>query len=278
MDAAKKRALVTGASSGFGAEIARVLAQRGFNLVIAARRRDRLETLAEQFRREHHVDVAVFASDLSTSTGPRQLFDVVRAAGLQIDILVNNAGLGHFGPFLEQSLEQIEQMIAVDVSATTALTRLYAQAMVAQGYGRILQVSSFAALQPIPRYSVYSAAKAYLVALAQGLQHELRKTGVRISVVAPGFMKTEFHDVALHERTFLMKLTNVPVWYTARRAVVGMLRGKLLITPGPVYQINGVLVRFLPRRLASAISALSVGGKQMSPEIAAQEMAANERK
>jgi uncharacterized protein len=262
MDAKKQCALVTGASSGLGMEIARVLAQRGIHLAIAARRRDRLETLAEELRREHRVEVAVFVADLATPMGAQQLFDEVRVAGLQIDMLINNAGLGHFGPFLEQTLEQILQTIAVDVTAATVLTRLYAQAMVRQGYGRILQVSSFAALQPIPRYSVYSGAKAFLIALAQGLQHEFRKTGVRISVVAPGFMQTEFHDVAQHERTFLMKLTNLPVHYTARKAVAGMLRGKLLITPGLFYQINGVLVRFLPRRLASRISALSVGGSK----------------
>ncbi len=262
MDATKQRALVTGASSGFGKEIAQVLAARGIDLAIAARRRDRLEAFADELRREHHIDVAVFSVDLAQTDAAQHLFDEIRAAGLQIDILVNNAGLGHFGPFLGQSISQIQEMIAVDVTAVMVLTRLYAKAMNDQGSGRILLVSSFAALQPIPRYSVYSGAKAFLIATAQGLQHELRKTGVRISVVAPGFMLTEFHDVAHHERTFLMKLTNLPIRYTARKAVAGMLRGKLLITPGLFYQINGVLVRFLPRRLASRLSALSVGGKQ----------------
>jgi hypothetical protein len=263
MDAIKQRALVTGASSGFGVEIARVLAQRGIDLAIAARRRDRLEALADQLRREHHVDVAVFSVDLAQIDAAQHLFDEVRAAGLRIDILVNNAGLGHFGPFLGQSISQIQEMIAVDVTAVTVLTRLYAKAMKDQGGGHILQVSSFAALQPIPQYSVYSGAKAFLIATAQGLQHELRGTGVHISVVAPGFMLTEFHDAAKHERTLLMKITNLPAQYTARKAVAGMFRGKLLITPGLFYQINGVLVRFLPRRLASAISAMSVGKKTL---------------
>jgi uncharacterized protein len=263
MDATKQRALVTGASSGFGMEIARVLAQRGIDLAIAARRRDRLETFADQLRREFHVDVSVFSTDLAQTDAAQHLFDEIRAAGLRIDILINNAGLGHFGPFLGQSISQIQEMIVVDVTAVMVLTRLYAKAMNDQGGGHILLVSSFAALQPIPRYSVYSGAKAFLIATAQGLQHELRKTRVRISVVAPGFMLTGFHDVAHHERTFLMKLTNLPIRYTARKAVAGMFRGKLLITPGLFYQINGVLVRFLPRRLASRLSALSVGGKQL---------------
>ncbi|HEY2826743.1 MAG TPA: SDR family oxidoreductase [Pirellulales bacterium] len=266
MDATKQRALVTGASSGFGMEIARVLAQRGIDLVIAARRRDRLEAFAEELRREHRIEVAVFAVDLAQVDAAQHLFDDIRAAGLRIDILVNNAGLGHFGPFLDQSIAQIQEMIAVDVTAAIVLTRLYARTMVQQGCGHILQVASFAALQPIPRYSVYSGAKAFLIAAAQALRHEFRKTGVRISVVAPGFMLTEFHDVAHHERTLLMKITNLPIRYTARKAVAGMLRGKLLITPGLFYQINGVMVRFLPRRLASAISAMSVGGGQLAEE------------
>jgi short-subunit dehydrogenase len=263
MDATKQRALITGASSGLGMEIARVLAARGIDLAIAARRRDKLETLADELRRDHHIDVAVFSADFAQVDAAQHLFDEVRAAGLRIDILVNNAGLGFFGPFLGQSISQIQEMIAVDVASVMVLTRLFARAMNDQGGGHILQVSSFAALQPIPRYSIYSGAKAFLIASAQALRHEFRKTKVRISVVAPGYMQTEFHNVAHHERTFLMKLTNLPVHYTARKAVAGMFRGKLLITPGIFYQINGVIVRFLPRRLASALSALSAGGSQI---------------
>src|SRR3954469_3685300 len=161
MDATQQTALVTGASSGFGVEIARVLAERGWNLALSARRKDRLDALAEEFRREYKVDVAVVPGDLGTVDGPQKLFDDVQAAGLQIDALVNNAGFGHFGPFLDQTLAQIDQMIAVDVSALTTLTWLFATQMKQRNHGYILQVSSFAALQPIPRYSVYSGAKAY---------------------------------------------------------------------------------------------------------------------
>lgn len=258
MDASKQRALITGASSGLGVELARVLAQRGIDLAISARRADRLEALADEMRREHKVDVVVLPGDLAMAQGPQQLFEAVKAAGLRIDILVNNAGFGHFGPFLDQSLEQIEEMIAVNVSAVTTLTRLFAETMKAQGGGHILQVSSYAALQPIPRYCVYSGAKAHVIAFSQALRHELRKSGVQISVVAPGFMNTEFHDVAHHEKTLLMKLTTVPVWWVARRAIAGMFRGKFLITPGVVYRVNNWLLPFTPRRLATGISAAIV--------------------
>lgn len=264
MDAHRQRALVTGASSGFGVELAKVLAGRGVDLVIAARRRDRLDSLAAQLRQEHKIDVVVMPVDLSASDGPRQLFDAIQTAGLQIDILINNAGLGYFGQFLTQTFEQIQEMIAVDVAAVTTLTRLFAEPMKQRGAGYILLVSSFAALAPIPRYSVYSGAKAFLIAMAQGLQHEWRKNGVRISVVAPGFMSTEFHTVAHHERTALMKITNLPIRYTARKAIAGMFRGKLLITPGLYYQIVGMFLRITPRRITSALSAMTVGGKKVN--------------
>ena len=129
MEANKQRALVTGASSGFGVEMARVLAKRGINLVVAARRRARLEALAIELRQAHGIDVVVITADLSTPDGPQQLFDDVKATGLKIDILINNAGLGRFGMFLGQSLPDIQELIVVDVLAVTILTRLFAQRM-----------------------------------------------------------------------------------------------------------------------------------------------------
>ena len=219
MEAQRQRALVTGASSGLGCELARVLAQRGVDLVIAARRKDRLESLADELRREHHVDVVVLPADLSTPDGPQQLFDAVQAANLSIDILINNAGFGYFGPFLSQSREQIHETIAVDVIAVTMLTYLFGKTMKQRkAAGIFCKFRRSRLWPPIPRYSVYSGAKVYLIAFAQALQHELRKCGVKISVVAPGFMSTEFHDVAHHERTTLMKMTNLPVHYTARKS------------------------------------------------------------
>jgi uncharacterized protein len=256
--AAQQRALVTGASSGLGVEFARLLAARGIDLVISARRRDRLESLADEIRKAHGIEVVVLPADLSIPDGPRQLFDAVQAAGLRIDILINNAGFGYFGPFVEQSTSEINEMIAVNVSALTTLTRLFCETMTQQGGGHILQVSSFAALQPIPRYSIYSAAKQYVITLTQSLRYELRKANVNISVVAPGFMPTEFHDVAEHKKSALMKLLTVPSNYVARKAINGMFKRRLLITPGIIYQINRGLLRLTPRRLATAISAAVV--------------------
>jgi short-subunit dehydrogenase len=261
MEAQKQRALVTGASSGLGVEIARVLAKRGIDLAISARRQDRLETLAADLRTSYGIDVIVLPADLSTPLGPQHLFDAVQATGTQIDIVVNNAGFGHFGPFLDQSLEQIEEMLLVDVRALTILTRLFAATMKQQGGGRFLQVSSFAGLQPIPRYSVYSAAKSYVVILTQALRHELMPVGIHVSVVVPGFMPTEFHEVAHHEKTRMMRLLSMPASYVARKAVAGMFRGKMVITPGLFYQLNQLTLGLLPRSAASALSSWVVKDK-----------------
>ncbi len=261
MDASKQCALVTGASSGFGAEIARVLAERGIDLVIAARRTDRLEALAGELRSAHGVDVKVLAADLAQAGAPQRLFEAAQSLGRRIDILVNNAGFGLFGPFLEQTLAQIDEMIAVDIRAVTVLTRLFAETMKQQGGGYILQVASYAALVPIPRYAVYSGAKAHVIAFTQALSAELQKNKVRLSVVAPGFMATEFHDVSNHKKTLLMKLTTVPVRWTAKRAVAGMFKGKLLITPGAVYRVNNWLRPFTPRRMQTAMAG-AIAGKE----------------
>ncbi len=174
---------------------------------------------------------------------------------------MNNAGFGLFGPFLEQTLAQIDEMIAVDIRAVTVLTRLFAETMKQQGGGYILQVASYAALMPIPRYAVYSGAKAHVIAFTQALSAELQKNNVRLSVVAPGFMATEFHDVSNHKKTLLMKLTTVPVRWTAKRAVAGMFKGKLLITPGAVYRVNNWLRPFTPRRMQSAMAG-AIAGKE----------------
>jgi uncharacterized protein len=266
MDAPKQRALVTGASSGLGVELARVLAKRGVDLVISARRQDRLDTLAADLRTKHGADVIVLPSDLSTASGPQQLFDAAIATGKRIDIVVNNAGFGYFGPFLNQTLAQIDEMLAVDIRALTTLTRLFADTMKQQGGGRFLQVSSFAGLQPIPRYSVYSAAKSYVVILTQALRHELKPASIQLSVVVPGFMPTEFHDVSNHEKTRMMKLLEMPASYVARKAVAGMFRGKMVITPGLFYQLNNLALRLLPRSTASALSSWVVKDKAMKVE------------
>jgi hypothetical protein len=251
-------ALVTGASSGIGAEIARVLAGRGIDLVITARREERLAALGQELESAHGISVTPIVADLDTPDGAKRLFDEVHQRGLEITILINNAGFGLYGVVARQSEEQIASLLRVNVEAATTLARLFGAAMCSRGQGYILNVSSFAALQPIPRYTVYSGAKAYILAFSLGLRHEMRPHGVKVSVVCPGFTSTEFHAVAEHRKTSWIRITTLPARHVARASVRGMLRGKAVIVPGWFYKLNALLVRGMPRTWGSAISAAIV--------------------
>ena len=252
-------ALITGASSGIGAEIARQLAARGIDLILTGRRRERLEQLANQLAPAGSpLRITVIPNDLNTVEGPDQLLAAIAERKLAPTVLINNAGFGFFDLFLDQSREQLEAMIAVNVRAATILAREMGGQMAARKRGYILNVASFAALAPIPRYAVYSGAKAYLVAWTQALAYELRKSGVRVSVICPGFTRTEFHDVARHEKTRLMQMIELTPEQVARAAIRGLERGKLVIVPGWWYKLNAAAMRLLPRGWVAAMSAKSV--------------------
>jgi uncharacterized protein len=251
-------ALITGASSGIGAEMARQLAARGTNLILTARRRDRLEALAGELTASYRIAVTVIESDLNRADGAERLVAQLAEQGLQPTTLINNAGFGYYGTFIEQSADDIEAMLQVDIRAVTILCRRLGQAMAERGGGSILNVSSFAAIAPIPRYAVYSGAKAYIISFSQALRHELGKRGVTVSVLCPGFTKTEFHDVSRHEKTSLMRATELTAPQVARAGLVGLQRGKFLIVPGWWYKLNLITAGILPRSLMSAISAAMV--------------------
>jgi hypothetical protein len=255
---ARDCALVTGASSGIGAEIARALAARKIDLAISARRIERLDALKAELEAAHRVRVTTFAVDLDSPDGADQLYDEVRQSGIAVSMLVNNAGFGYYGEVAKQSPEKIASMVQVNVGAVTTLSRRFGQEMAARKRGFILNIASYAALQPIPRYSVYSGAKAYVVAFSLGLRHELARRGVRVSVACPGFTATEFHQVAEHEMTAWMRWTTLDPRRVARACVSGMLAGKGLIVPGLFYRSALFAGRFAPRSWGVAISAAVV--------------------
>lgn len=251
-------ALVTGASSGIGAEIARQLAAKKFDLVLTARRRDRLEALAAELRSKDQIEATIIEADLNTSDGANRLIDELVVKNLRITRLINNAGFGYYGPFLEQSPADVDAMLQVDIRAVTILCQKLGQQMAERGGGKILNVASFAALAPIPRYTVYSGAKAYVIAFSQALRHELANKNVSVSVVCPGFTKTEFHEVSRHKKTSLMRATELSAEQVARAGLRGLERGQFLIIPGWWYKLNFLTASFLPRGFMSAISAAFV--------------------
>jgi short-subunit dehydrogenase len=258
MQQGSELALVTGASSGIGAEFARQLAAKGTHLILTARRRDRLEALAAELSSKHTVQVTVIENDLNTHDGADRLVEELAARGLSPTILINNAGFGYFSPFLEQPRDDIEAMLEVNIRAVTILCRRIGESMAQRGGGKILNLSSFAALAPIPRYSVYSGAKAYVVAFSQALRHELARRGVQISVLCPGYTATEFHEVSRHDKSTIMRLTELTAPHVARAGLSGLAKNRFLIVPGWWYKLNLLTARFLPRTLMASLSALTV--------------------
>ena len=255
-------ALITGASSGIGAQIARQLAARGINLIVTARRRERLKALVSELHQNpthpSGFTAIVIENDLSTPDGPDRLLADLAERKLAPTVLINNAGFGYFDLFVEQSRDDIEAMIAVNLRAATILARELGEQMASRQHGYILNVASFAALAPIPRYAVYSGAKAFLVAWTQALAYELRKSGVHVSVICPGFTRTEFHDVARHQKTRLMQWIELTPEQVARAAIRGLERGQLVIVPGWWYKLNSAALRLLPRAWVAAMSARAV--------------------
>ncbi len=252
----KETALVTGASSGIGADIAAELAAAGFDVVLAARRRDRLQALADKLEHERGIKAHVVAADLGTLEGARALVDAVAALGVTIDFLANNAGFGTHGKGVDIGTERTLEIVALNVTTLTFLTQHYLAEMV--GRGRILQIASIGAFQPSPFYAVYSATKAYVLSYSEALHYELRGTGVTVTTSCPGLTDTEFHAVAEHQKPDWMKSATMSAAAVARASVRGALRGKRVVIPGAMNWWMAVMAQVLPKRMVIATAAASM--------------------
>jgi len=256
-------ALVTGASSGIGADFARELAARGMHLVLVARREERLRALAEELARAHGVRTRIVAADLAQADAPRALHERLRGEGVAVDVHVNNAGFGVYGAFLDVPWEREREMIEVDVVALLHLTKLFARDMRERGFGRILEVASIGAFQPSPTYAAYSAAKAFVQSFGEALACELRGSGVTVTVVSPGVTETEFFSVAGQQRSLFQRLTVMPSAKVARIGVRAMERGRPLVVPGFANALTAWSMRLLPRRWQTSLAktAMTLGSR-----------------
>jgi len=251
-------ALVTGASSGIGIDFARELAKRGFDLIVTARRLERLEQVRDAILRDFPVEVTVIANDLDAPDGARKLYEDVKTLDKTVTLLVNNAGLGNFAPLLRQPPEMVETMIRVNVASLTVLTRLFAADMKEHGGGYILNNASFSAIQPTPHYAVYSGTKAYVLAFSQALSHDLRRSNVKVSALCPGFFRSEFLDHSGQKPGFIVRCIMLDPSRVARLGIAGVLRGKTVIVPGLAYKSLNVLMRLLPRTAATSVADFAV--------------------
>ena len=248
-------ALITGASAGLGLEYAKLFAADGHDVVLVARRRDRLEALATQLGQAHGTKAHIVAADLAGADGPRRVIDELQRMGLEIDFLVNNAGFGTSGVFSEMDLARELEMIQVNVVSLVSLTRALLPRMIARKGGRILNVGSTAGFQPGPFMAVYYASKAFVNSFTEALWYELRGTGVTATVSCPGATATEFAAVAGNDRSRLFKMGAASPASVAREGYRAMIAGKPIVVHGIRNKFGVQLLRVSPRGAIRAVAA-----------------------
>ena len=236
--------VITGASSGIGTELARGLAQRGYPLVLVARRRDRLVTLADELRAEHAIRVDVLPLDLADDTERGQLAEHIRCA--PVAGLCNSAGFGTSGPFHTLPIEREREEVVLNSLALMELTHAALPGMVERGAGAVLNIASVAGFQPLPGMAVYSASKAFVQTFSEAVHEELHGTGVSCTVLCPGPVPTEWAEIA-DAQQFSIGIAQVSPDDVAEAAIDGMLEGKRSVVPGLVPKIVGIGGRFAPR-------------------------------
>ena len=244
-------ALITGASSGIGLELASVFARNKHDLILVARSTDKLNTLKKDLEKSYQVDVRVMPVDLSVPGSAQKLFREVQAQNLKVDQLINNAGFGDHGLFLDSELSKITEMIHVNVTSLTELTHFFLPPMVRAKFGRIMNVASTAAFQPGPLMSVYYATKAYVLFLSEGLYEETKGTGVTVTALCPGPTASGFQQVAGTESIPIMSHMSLPSSaMVAEYGYTAMQAGKVIAVQGFLNNILSSAVSFLPRSTA----------------------------
>ncbi|MBD3318266.1 MAG: SDR family NAD(P)-dependent oxidoreductase [Chitinivibrionales bacterium] len=245
----RKTALITGASSGIGKELATIHAEQGGDLVVVARGKEALEGLKNDLETKHSINVYILIKDLSDSQAPGRIYDEVKEKGLTVDYLMNNAGFGGRGKFHERQWERDLAMIQVNVLALTALTRFFLPDFVNRNSGKILNVSSTAALVPGPLQAVYYATKSYVTSFSNALAEELHDAKVTVTALMPGATETQFAKVSGMDKTALFNKT-FSARTVAKEGYNGMLAGKLNVFSAPVMQrVMTAAIPFIPRKM-----------------------------
>ena len=248
-------ALITGASGGIGNELAKLFAYDHFNLVLVARNEEKLTQFANELQHQFGIAVKTIAIDLSVSSAPQSVFDQLKKETISVDILVNNAGYGNFGEFAAMPLEDAVGQINLNITALTALTRLFVPAMVERRSGRIMNVASTAGFQPGPLMAVYYATKAYVISFTEALANELKRSGVTVTCFCPGATETGFASRAGNDKTRLFqKFGAMNVKTVAAQGYRGLMKGKTLVIAGTKNWVIAESVRFAPRKMVTAIS------------------------
>lgn len=247
-------ALITGASSGIGLELGKLIAPDHDQLVITARSEEKLQRLARELENRHDTTVHVVSEDLSQTGSSRRLVQYLASNNLETDVLINNAGYGLLGPFAEQPEEELMRMLQLNMNELTRLTRLLLPGMIKRKRGKILNVASTAAFQPGPFMAAYYASKAYVLSYSQALSEELRDHNIDVTALCPGPTETGFQDRAGMDASPLFKIMPVQDAATVAKAGYrGMQKGKRIVVPGLINKLLVYGSRFMPRRLLTKI-------------------------
>jgi short-subunit dehydrogenase len=247
-------ALVTGASAGIGVALARELASGGTNLVLTARRQDRLEHLTRTLQHNHNIQTEVFSADLAQPDAPEKIRALTDSKGLAIELLINNAGFGKYGEFAKVDVCRSLEMVQVNCAAVVHLTRLFLPEMIQRRRGDILILASTAAFQAVPYISTYAATKAFDLLFAEGLAEEVRPYGIRVCALCPGSTESEFHDVA-GQREFAAKHRQEPAEKVARTGLAALAAGKSYVISGFGNYLGAQSQRLVPRSIVTRVAA-----------------------
>ncbi len=243
-----RTALITGASIGIGYELSKIFARNGYNLVLVSRTKQKLEAIADKLENKHGIQTKVIPKDLSKSIAPVELYEEIVSDNIEINVLVNNAGFGLNGKFVDLKAEKQMDLIQLNISSLTMLSKLFGADMAKRRSGKILNVASTGAFQAGPFMSTYYASKAYVLLFSEGIANELAQDGVDVSVLCPGPTHTEFGDRAEMSHT---KVLNVP-WVmdaaeVAEAGFSGLMNRKKIIIPGVMNKILAFSTRLMPR-------------------------------
>ena len=249
MNKENKTALITGASSGIGRDLAREFAKRGYNLIIVARDKSKLDNLSKELEKENKIKVHSISMDLSDGENCKKLYKAAKQIDENIDILINNAGFGTFGNFTKTDLEKEINLINTNITAVHILTKLFLDDMKKRNEGYILNVSSIASFMPGPLMAAYYASKAYVTRLSEAIREELRKekSNVKISVLCPGPVNTNFNNVA----NVKFNLASLSSEYVAKYTVKKLLKNKFMIVPGTNIKLLRIIAKISPNNITA---------------------------
>ncbi|TAE31536.1 MAG: SDR family oxidoreductase [Candidatus Kapaibacterium sp.] len=251
---ATSAALITGASSGIGYELAKIFARNKQNVILVARSEKKLQEIARELEKSYGITATVIAKDVSKLSAVQEMYDAVQQAGIRVEYLVNNAGFGDFGFFTETSWEKELEMINLNMTSLTALTKLFAKDMVARKSGKIMNVASTASFQPGPLMAVYYATKSYVLSFSEAISNELKDKGVTVTALCPGPTESGFQSAAAMEDSKLVKGKKMPTSKdVAEYGYKAMMSGKVVAVHGAMNKLMAQSVRYTPRAVVRSL-------------------------